>query len=89
MRTVKRMRLPFVAGSLTRKSSALVVAPGRTARPFPGPWTLAAITRPRYAEAASDDSCLSASSASRAAPESTISAPRAKAPTRFSETPPT
>lgn len=39
------MRIPFVVGTAHGGRSEIVVAPGRIARPFPGPWTLAGVFR--------------------------------------------
>lgn len=39
------MRIPFVVGTARGGRSEIVVAPGRIARPFPGPWTLAGVFR--------------------------------------------
>ena len=84
------MRFPFAAGTLRGGTSKVALAHGRSAPPFPGPWTLAAIIRTPYAdEAASADSRLSASSVRWAAPVSRTSAARPTPWARVSVTSPT
>jgi hypothetical protein len=47
------MRTTFLVGRLTPKSTEMVVVKGsRRQNPFPGPWTLRAMVRPRSSDAA-------------------------------------
>lgn len=39
------MRIGFAAGSLNRTGSRVLIAQPAATRPFPGPWTLAAVIR--------------------------------------------
>jgi hypothetical protein len=42
------MRTTFLVGRVNRKGAEMVVLKGGKAPPFPGPWTLKALVRPRW-----------------------------------------
>jgi hypothetical protein len=86
------MRIPFMAGSLQGDVSRVLLAPGHRAPSFPGPWRVAAVIRisERYSGSVSvAEASRRPSSASRAAPEATVSRESSAPSLRFPTLPET